>query len=255
VSTRRVILAAALIAALAGAVTAFAQIGAYKPLSDLSQYRGNVRYDGRFVFIRMSYPWSNNRQVPYWSHDYPAGEYHFLKILAAVTNMSSHLDESSIMSFSDPELFKFPVAYICEPGPWSMSDTDVTNLRAYLRKGGFLIVDDFPREAWDNFDMQFSRVFPEGRWLALDETHPIFHSFFEINRLDNIPVPYNRGGAPMFYGMFEDNDPKKRMYAVANFQNDISEFWEWSDTGQYLVADSNEAYKIGVNEFLYGVTH
>ena len=48
------------------------------------------------------------------------------------------------MSFSDPELFKFPVAYLVEPGYWYMSDSDVTTLRAYLHKGGFLIVDDFP---------------------------------------------------------------------------------------------------------------
>jgi hypothetical protein len=37
--------------------------------------------------------------------------------------------------------------------------------------------------------------------------------------------------------------------------NDISEFWEWSDSGTYMVSDSNEAYKIGVNEFLYGIMH
>ena len=251
-----VIGAAIVLTLLLGAATMFAQIGAYKPLSDLSQYRGNVRYDGRFVFIRMSYPSYNTRQVPMWSHDYPAGEYHFLKILAAVTNMSSHLDESSIMSFSDPELFKFPVAYICEPGPWSMSDSDVTNLRAYLQKGGFLIVDDFPRDAWGNFDMQMSRVFPEGRWIQLkDNSHPIFHTFFEINDIAHIPIPYNRGGAPEFWAMFEDNNPSKRMQVVVNFQNDISEFWEWSDTGQYMIQDSNEAYKLGVNEFLYGVMH
>ena len=48
------------------------------------------------------------------------------------------------MRFSDPELFKFPVAYLVEPGFWYMSESDVTNLRAYLLKGGFLIVDDFP---------------------------------------------------------------------------------------------------------------
>ena len=37
-----------------------------------------------------------------------------------------------------------------------------------------------------------SRVFPEGRWVELDATHPIFHSFFEIDSLDIIPQAYDR---------------------------------------------------------------
>jgi len=175
--------------------------------------------------------------------------------MTSISNMSSHVDASSIMSFSDPELFKFPVAYLVEPGYWYMSDTDVTTLRDYLLKGGFLIVDDFPSRAWSQFDLQMSRVFPEGRWIELDPTHPIFHSFFEIDSFDIIPQAYNLGGRPIFMALFEDNDPKKRMYAIANYQNDLSEFWEFSEQGRYLVQDSNEAYKLGINQFIYGITH
>ncbi len=38
----------------------------------------------------------------------------------------------------------------------------------------------------------------------------------------------------MFRALFEDNDPKKRMLAVANYQNDLSEFWEFSEQGRYM---------------------
>jgi len=254
---RRLTLGAIVLTAAIGAVTSVGaqRGGGVRPNAFAQQsYTGNVRYDGRFVFIRMSYPWAG-RGAAYWSHDYPTGEYHFLKILAAVSNVSTHQQESSIMSFSDPELMKFPVAYLCEPGPWQMSDSDVQNLRAFLQKGGFLIVDDFPRDAWGNFEMQMGRVFPENRWIQLDAKHQIFHSFFEINDISHIPIPYNRGGNPEFWGLFEDNDPSKRLMVVVNYMNDISEFWEWSDSGTYMVSDSNEAYKIGVNEFLYGIMH
>jgi hypothetical protein len=44
------------------------------------------------------------------------------------------------------------------------------------------------------------------------------------------------------------------MYAIANYQQDLSEFWEFSEQGRYLVQDSNEAYKIGINQFIYGIT-
>ena len=42
------------------------------------------------------------------------------------------------------------------------------------------------------------------------------------------------------------------MYVIANYQNDLSEFWEFSEQGAYPIAETNEAYKVGVNEFIYG---
>jgi len=250
---------AILAAMVAGTATTLAQ----RPGSRAPQqsYTGNVRYDGKFVFVRMSYAWSGGRGAP-WAHDYPVGEEHFLKILTSISNVDAHVDASSIMHFSDPELFKFPVAYLVEPGFWYMSESDVTNLRAYLQKGGFLIVDDFPFrtngriDTWGNFEEQMSRVFPEGKWVELtDASHPIFHSFFEVNDLGIVPQAYQLGDKPRFMALFEDNDPKKRMLCIANYQNDLSEFWEFSEEGRYLVQDSNEAYKVGVNQFIYGITH
>ena len=219
----------------------------------------NTPYDGKFTFVRMTYPWTGFRE-PAWAHDYPTGEVHFMKILTAVSNVPAHIEETNVFSFSDPEMFKFPVIYLVEPRFWQMTDDDVKNLREYLLKGGFLIVDDFPGvnsrsgDAWPNFDFQMSRVMPEGRWIDLDITHPVWHSFFELPSLD-LPPAYDLGGGPVFRGLFEDNDPQKRMYVIANYQQDLSEYWEFSEQGRYPIDMSNDAYKYGVNEFIYGITH
>ena len=255
-SKSRLMAAVLVLVASAGVATVFAQRqGVQRRESSSQSFTGNVRYDGRFVFVRMSYPTGgNSRQAP-WAHDYYDGEYHFLKIMQAVTNVPVHIDESSIMHFSDPELFKFPVAYLVEPGFWYLSESDVTTLRNYLTKGGFLIVDDFPQRAWGQFEVQMARVFPEGKWIQIDSTHPMFHSFFELDDITNIPTAYALGTGPQFWAMFEDNDPKKRIMCIANYMNDLSEFWEFSESGRYIVNDSNLAYKFGVNEFIYGLTH
>ena len=55
--------------------------------------------------------------------------------------------------------------------------------------------------------------------------------------------------------MFEDNDPAKRLQLVANYNNDLGEYWEFSDTGWVPIDLSNEAYKFGVNYIVYGMTH
>ena len=221
-------------------------------------YSGNVRYDGRFVFVRLSYPdWG---RMPRWAHDHPRGEEHFLKIWGEITSAPSHVNESSIMSLADPDLFKFPVAYMCEPGYWQLqSDQEAKLLRDYLEKGGFLIFDDFRNgrgnnREWANFEYQMTRVLPEGRWVDLTPDHDIFHSFYEINSFSIIPQAYDEG-PPAFRGYFKDNDPKKRLMVVAAFNTDLSEFWEFADSGYHPMAATNEAYKIGINLFMYGLTH
>ena len=233
--------------------TLFAQRmgGAY----DLGSYTGNVRYDGKFVFVRMSYG-SFGRGQQAWAHDYPWGERRFMTIMTAMSNIDAHVTESSIMSFGDPEMFKFPVIYLCEPGYWQLSEQDALSLRNYLLKGGFLIVDDFRRDQWGNFEFQMTKVFPEGEWKELTAEHDVFHSFYDIPSLDLVPASYNLGGPPTYYGLFEGNDLKKRMYVMVNYQQDISEFWEANPTGLKLIDDAqNQAFKLGINEFMYGILH
>jgi hypothetical protein len=42
---------------------------------------------------------------------------------------------------------------------------------------------------------------------------------------------------------------------LVNYNTDVSEFWEWSGTGLKPVDETNEAYKLGVNYIIYGMTH
>jgi hypothetical protein len=140
-----------------------------------------------------------------------------------------------------------------------MTDKEALSLRAYLLKGGFIIFDDFRDDfrgggGWDNFAQQMQRVIPSARFIDLQPSHPIFHSFYEIESFDIIPQYYDRG-RPILRALFEDNDPSKRMLAIINYNTDISNFWEFSSEGFMPIALSNEAYKLGVNYIVYGMTH
>jgi hypothetical protein len=98
------------------------------------------------------------------------------------------------------------------------------------------------------------RILPGAQIVKLDASHPIFHCFFDIDSLDIVPQAYD-SGMPEFFGIYEDNNPQKRLMAIVNFQTDISDFWEFSGRGYYPVDSSNEAYKLGVNYIIYGLTH
>ena len=178
-----------------------------------------------------------------------------MRIVNEVSLVRPHMDESNVMALDDPELMKYPIAYMAEPGYWAMTEAELAGLTAYVNKGGFLIFDDFrgPNE-WYNLELQMARVFPQARWVDMPMDHPIFHSFFDIQSLDIIPQYYD-SGTPMLRGLFEDNDPKKRLIAIANFNTDMSEFWEFSDTGYRSIDENNEAFKLGVNYIIYALTH
>jgi hypothetical protein len=223
-----------------------------------------AEYDGRFSFTRIRYgaaaemaagSFGRFRREPTWAHDFPRGDFHFMKILNELTYLRTFIDQGNIRTLDDPELTKFPIAYMSEPGFWTTNDAEVAGLRNYLLKGGFIIFDDFRGYHVNNLMAQMQRVYPEGRFQKLDASHPIFHSFFEINELDPRSGYYANEGDTEWLGIFEDNDPQKRLIAIANNNHDLGELWEFSDTGYVPVDLSNEAYKFGVNYVMYAMTH
>jgi hypothetical protein len=212
-----------------------------------------IKYDGRFVIVRLFY-----QQYPGWSYDYPDMEQNLTLILKDITHIRPHPDGSNIYRMDDPALLQFPIAYLSEPGYWYPSDSEAAGLRHYLAKGGFLIVDDFHFDnEWNVFEAAMRRVLPGARIDRLDTSHPVFNSFFSIASLD-VPYPGRLGEQGLtgeFYGIHEDNDPSKRLMVVINYNMDIGDYMEHSGRGFYAVDPTNEAFKFGINYFIYGLTH
>jgi hypothetical protein len=223
----------------------------------------NAAYDGRFTFVRVIYECDATgywwRGLPSWAHGYPLAEGNLMKIMNEVSYFGAN-ESINTLTLDDPELFKYPVAYIIEVSWWQMTDRQAAALRAYIDKGGFVIVDDFKQEGdfgspgWGPFEANMKRVYPNGRFVRMNASHPIFHSFFEVENLDVIPQAYN-AGRPVFLGLYEDNDPTKRLQMIVNYNTDVSQYWEWSGQGLRPIDDTNEAYKLGVNYLFYGMTH
>jgi hypothetical protein len=257
---------------LAGAVTALAQ----RPFFGFGGVEReptviNPKYDGRFTFARLKYtPGPGGYYycgLPAWAHGYLScrggsrAEESLMKIMTELSTLNPRIEETGVYALDDPELFKYPLAYMTEPGFWTMNDREAAALADYLLKGGFIVFDDFRASdqfnsggGWMNFEDNMRRALPTLHPIELDPTASIFHSFFEIESFDIIPQSYDRG-RPRFFGIFEDNDPKKRMLAIVNYSTDVSDFWEFSATGFRPIEESNEAYKLGVNYLIYGLTH
>ena len=219
-------------------------------------------YDGSMVtFVRLrwggdsgyGFGFNNRGGSNAWNHDYPRAEQNLMSILKELTLINVNTEGSLVLALDDPQLFRYPIAMMWEPGYWTPTDSEIASFRDYLLKGGFAIFDDFEENQWDNFANQMRRVLPDGRFVQLDRTHPIFDSFFRMKEI-HFPHPLEPRLLANYFGLFEDNDPTKRMMVIANHNADVAEYWEFAGRGLFPVDPSNEAYKLGVNYFVYALS-
>jgi hypothetical protein len=207
-----------------------------------------------FTYARIRYHMTRDamyvREVP-WHHDYPFGDELFPTFVKGVTGIHTKPDAYQIVDIDSPDLFKFPFTYMCEPGYLNLNEKDTENFREYLDRGGFVLVDDFrgPRHL-NNLVLEMKKVYPDREIVHLDISEPIFKSFYEIDSLAMAP-PY--GDMPVeFLGLKDD---KGRIQMVINYNNDLSEVWEWVDRGEFPLSDAALTLKLGVNYLVYALTH
>ena len=225
--------------------------------------RRTLRYDGRFSFVRLAWTRGTYGALPvgqginFWLHEFPRAEQNLMRVLGDFTLIDARTDGSLNLTLSDPNLFKYPIVMMWEPGFWVMTDQEAEHLRAYLLKGGFVIFNDFETGQWDNFEAQMKRVLPAAQLIRMDATHPIFNWFFRIDQIDRPnPVNHHLGGfTPEYFGVFEDNDPTGRLMAIVNYNTNLGEFWQLAGTGLLPFEAENTGFQIGINYMMYGLTH
>ena len=206
-----------------------------------------------FIYGRIRYhlqPYSSIRELP-WHHDYPYGDEMFPDFVQRVSNVNTTRESYEIVDIDSPDLFKYPFTYMCEPGYLNLLPKDVENLREYLNRGGFILVDDFRGQRdLEVFRSELKKVYPDRDLVPLDVTHPIFHTLYDIDSLD-IPPPYGREPVQFFALL----DPKGNVQMIVNYNNDLSELWEWLDKGEASLHDAVTSLELGANYLIYAMSH
>ena len=224
-------------------------------------------FDGQTVFCRGWY--TSVREEPEgigWWTDYPGADYNFIVRLAEFTTAraSTHV----VIKLTDPYLFLCPVLYMSDTGTLGFTDPEVVALQAYFAKGGFLWVDDFwGTEAWDHWTAQLKRVLPTAYWEEVPANHPLLHQQYDLPEIWQQPhaefwyatkhQTSERGNdSPQAHFRMWRND-EGRILAVATHNTDIADGWEKQDVeySEYFLEFTSKAYALGINIFLYAMTH
>jgi hypothetical protein len=227
--------------------------------------RQNEKASGEFTFVRTIYN-SPSRGYRYgsWAVDYPEADNHFIIGVRdwAGTNLNISAEPEQI-EIMDEKLFNYPLIYFVEPGYLELSDEEAGRLREYVQRGGFLFLDDFWGEyEWQNVREQMRRVLPEYEIKDLPRNHSIFHCYFDINEVVQVPgigswlgrgVTHEKGGVIPHYMGVENKSGNVVVFIARNC--DLGDAWEWIDDPRYPLKYGLAAYKVGINVVIYAMTH
>ena len=152
------------------------------------------------------------------------------------------------VTLADERLWDYPFLHATGHGNIRFSDIEVERLREYLKRGGFLHVDD--NYGLDTaFRREIKRVFPDRALTDVPLAHPIYHLVYEFPK--GIPKIHEHDGKPpQGLGIFIGD----RLAVFYSYQTDLGDGWEDPEVHKDPPELHEAALRMGVNLFVYAVT-
>jgi hypothetical protein len=233
---------------------------------------GDERFAGlQWTFARIKYnsyggDARTNLRLGYWDEpwaiDAPAAEQNLTRRIRSVTSIA--VTDPVVITLDDEKLWEYPWIYLVEPSNLVLNEKDAATLREYLLRGGTLTLDDFhgPYE-WDLTVRQLRMIFPDREIVEIEPPHPIYTCFYKLERYPQIPGlgsffsgrTWEKGGyVPHLRGILDETG---RPMVLINWNTDMGDGWEWSNAEEYpgYIRNTREAYRMGINEVVYALTH
>jgi hypothetical protein len=229
--------------------------------------------DGAFTHCKVMYR-SVRREANGlgWATDYPYAGINLMTRLSELTNTPISTDASGdpnywVVRLTDDALFHCPFTMATDVGTLEFSNDEVTRLRQYLLKGGFLWVDDFwGTEAWAQWSEQIHRVLPEFTIAEVPAGHPLLNAPYTIAaapQVTSINFWRYSGGNTSERGSDSPNanlrmiaDDHGRIMVLMTHNTDIGDSWEReAEDREFFLQFSRDGYALGVNAAVYAMTH
>jgi hypothetical protein len=212
-----------------------------------------------------------------WTMDYPRSDRHLLEGIRRLTRIDTRSVEQIVDLDGTDDVYNWPLMYAVEVGHWDLPQEQANQLREYLLRGGFLMVDDFhgsepyPDYAtgellneWGTFTRSMSRVFPGRPIEDIPNNDPIFHTIYNLDDRFQVPgsdnwfthhITYEKGptGKQPHWRCIRDD--KGRIMVAICHNMDLGDGWENADEPRYEAKWTMLAYRVGINYFIYDLTH
>jgi hypothetical protein len=238
--------------------------------------RARLRYPDIYGYPDPRVTWGGHPWPGQWTMDYPRSDRHLLQGVRRLTRIETRSVEQIVDLDGTDDVYNWPAMYAVEVGHWLLPDDQAKQLREYLLRGGFLMVDDFhgsepwPDYAspqllneWQTFVDSLQRVFPDRPIEDIPDNDPIFHTIYDLQDRFQVPgaqyfrsgITYEKGPTGKVPHWRCVRDDKGRIMVAICHNMDLGDAWEHSDEAQYLEKWATLAYRIAMNYFVYDLTH
>jgi hypothetical protein len=181
-----------------------------------------------------------------WYND-PSAEINLLKFVAEKTNVKT-VPEYVYVDAASPDIFNFPFLFATGHGNMNLSDDEVRNLREYLKRGGFLYVDDdYGLDKY--FRREIKKIFPKKELVELPFDYGLYHVFYDFP-YGPPKIHEHDGKPPQGFGVFIG----KRLAVYYTYESNPSDGWADPEVHNDPENIREEALKFGVNLILWAIT-
>ena len=231
--------------------------------SDTSSPPENELHIARLIYQHHANSnWGPGR--PWWAIDWPDAEFHFTNGIKRLTNIDVASDSRHI-SLDDDAIFDYPWLLVQQVGRWSLTASERAQLKEYLDRGGFMVVDDFHGPAqMQVFRQVMMQVLGRVDIVPIGTTDELLHVLYDLDQRTQIPgrrhlrqsasgiVARMPDTPPRWLGIY---DQQQRLMVAINFNMDMGDAWEHADDPIYPVSMTSLAYRFGINYLIYAMTH
>ncbi len=156
-------------------------------------------------------------------------------------------DSQLVLSFDDDRIFQYPFLFLTGHGNVRFSRSEVNNIRKYVKRGGFIYIDD--DYGMDKFiRRELKRVFPDKKLVLVPFSHPLFHMFYNFSKgAPKIHEHYK--GPPGVFGIFING----KLRVLYTYNTNISDGWTPNHNDPAYKRE--KAFQFGTNIILYSLLY
>ncbi|MBM3778948.1 MAG: DUF4159 domain-containing protein, partial [Acidimicrobiia bacterium] len=210
-----------------------------------------------------------------WRTDYPGAETNLMIRVSELTKTRIHFDAPQspthyVVRTTDDALFECPFIVASDVGTIGLSPAQAERLGEYLRKGGFLWVDDFWGDAaWNHWSREIGKALPPSEYPITDVEpgHTLYNSMFDVPgvpQITNIQFWRQVGGMSTSERGMESAEPHLRairdrhgrIMVLMSHNTDIADSWEREgEDPEFFYQFSPSGYAMAMNVIVYALSH
>ena len=200
-----------------------------------------------FTFTRLQYDSGD------WDLVDPRMPSNLIDSLVAYTTLRVDPREA-VVALASPAVFEAPFLYLSGHKLVQFSDRERDNFAAYVRRGGFVFVDDCNHDIDGlfarSFEAQMAAIFGAEALRKIPGNHPLYRSFFTFDGPPATSFELNGWGDDLVHDYLKAIEIEGRIRVLYS-NKDYGCEWDYDFRNKRFLAEDNT--KFGVNIIAYAM--